>query len=210
MKTLPSIRIGLVLVVVMLAGCSSDSDCPICPSKCYSPTEWVEYDNFDDNTFDDALWNSAIAYGGQVLETSGQLQVWGHTGSWTGYGGASTRKARLAWRFDLADTYFEEGAGCQGWYIRAVDMVNDIGAEVLNRRTAGCASPPNWGDGVGSYEIRHEEDSLAVYRDGTLLRRVYDNGIEFFNMEFNANNVYGDGHHCHVFVDNVWGLEYKP
>jgi hypothetical protein len=63
------------------------------------------------------------------------------------------------------------------------------------------------GDVIGTYEIKHEQDSIAVYLDGSLLRRVHDNGIDSFVMDFRSDNMYGSGHHCHIFVDNVWGFE---
>lgn len=65
-------------------------------------------------------------------------------------------------------------------------------------------------DIAGSYEIKHEQDSLAIYLDSSLLRRVHDNGIDFFVLDFRSDNMYGSGHHSHIFVDNVWGLEWKP
>jgi hypothetical protein len=208
MKALSLIGVILVLGIMALAGCSEDAECPTC-TKCPSQ-QWVAYDNFGDNTLDTELWSATVYYGGQVLETSGQLQLWGHTDLWTGAGIVRMKESRLAWRFDLVETYFEEGPGCQGWHIRAIDPANGAAIEVLNECSAGCTTPPTWADTTGAYEIRNDGDSLAVYRDGSLLRRVYGNGINSFVMEFVADNVYGSGHHSHIFVDNFWGLEWKP
>lgn len=165
---------------------------------------------FWDLTKSTELWETTISYGGQVLETAGQLQVWGHTVGWTGFARARTRESRLAWRFTLVEEYFEQGSGCQGWYIQAADPATGASVVLLNHFTAGCTSSPNWSDIAGAYEIKPEQDSIAVYLNGTLLRRVYGNGIGSFVMQFSADNVYGDSHHCHIFIDNVWGLEYKP
>lgn len=107
------------------------------------------------------------------------------------------------------ETYFEEGPGCQGWHISAIDATGNVAVEVLNRATAGCTNPPNMDDGPGAYEIKHEDDSLAVYKDGSLLRRVPDNGISYFFLQFIADNMYGSGHHSHIFIDNVRGLEWE-
>jgi len=199
----------LMVLSLVFVTCSDDSECPTCRT-CPTSTQWVYYDNFDDNTINTDLWSTTIHYGGQVLETVGQLQVWGHTDYWTGAGIVRAIQPKLAWRFDLVDTYFEEGGGCQGWHISAVDPVGGAGVEFLNRATADCTNPPNMSDTTGAYEIKHEGDSLAVYRDGSLLRRVYDHGISFFVIRFESNNVWGDGTHCRVFVDNVWGLEWTP
>jgi len=73
----------------------------------------------------------------------------------------------------------------------------------------GTTSPSSFADTTGTYEIRLEQDSLAVYRDGSLLRRLNGKGIDSFIMEFIADNVYGSGNHCHIFIDNVSGLEWK-
>ena len=62
-------------------------------------------------------------------------------------------------------------------------------------------------DVAGFYEIRHEQDSLAVYRDGSLLRRLHDNGIDSFILDFRSDNMYGSGDHSHIFIDNISGLE---
>jgi len=207
MKTLRLILLIPTLGFAALLGCSDESECPTCPPA-PSLTQWVEYDNFDNNTLNADLWSTTIYYGGQVLEADSQLQVWGHTNLWTGAGIVRAIQPKLAWRFDLVDTYFEEGAGCQGWHILAIDAVSGASVEVLNRTTAGCGNP--LGDSTGTYEIKHEGDSLAVYRDGTLLRRFDDQGISFFVIRFSTDNVYGDGRHCHVFIDNCWGLEWKP
>lgn len=145
-----------------------------------------------------------------MLEAAGQLQVWGHTDYWTGTGIVRAIEPKLEWQFHLVEAYHEEGPGCQGWHIRAIDPATSAVVEVLNECSAGCASPPNMGDGVGTYQIRHEQDSLAVYLDGGLLRRLHDNGIGSFVMEFRADNMYGSGDHCHIFIDNIWGLESKP
>lgn len=88
-----------------------------------------------------------------------------------------------------------------------IDPTDNAVVEVLNECTAGCTNPPNMGDVIGTYEIKHEQDSIAVYLDGSLLRRVHDNGIVSFVMDFRSDNMYGSGHHCHIFVDNVWGFE---
>jgi hypothetical protein len=53
MKALPLIRVILILGFVALTTCSEDCKCPTCPA----PTQWVEYDNFDDNSLDTELWN---------------------------------------------------------------------------------------------------------------------------------------------------------
>lgn len=142
-----------------------------------------------------------------MLEAAGQLQVWGHTESWTGTGIVRSIEPRLAWRFELVETYHEDGPGCQGWHIRAMNPAGDTAVEFLNRCTVGCTTPPNWGDVPGSYEIVLEQDSLAVYRDGEILRRLYNNGLGLFVLEFRADNMYGSGHHCHIFMDDVWGQE---
>lgn len=200
----------LAVVSLLLVTCSDDKECPTCPP---SPalTQWVEYDNFVDNTLDPNLWNYiADCCGGQVLEADSQLQVWGHTDNWTGSGIVRTIEPKLAWRFHLVDTYFEEGPGCQGWHIQAIDPVAGIGVEVLNRASLGCTNPANMGDSTGTYEIRQEGDSLAVYKSSTLLRRVYDQGIDFFVLQFVSDNMYGTGNHSHIFVEDVWGLEWKP
>lgn len=200
----------LVLGLVALMGCSDDSTCPTCPT-CYTHMEWVTYDSFDDDTLNAGLWSVSNAYGGQVLETSGQLQVWGHTGGWTGLGDVkATKPSQLAWKFDLNQTYVEFGPGCQGWHIRAYDPDSNLTVEVANMCTASCTSPPNWGDVAGTYEIWHESGYLSVYRDGSFLRRVSDQGIGSFVMEFAADNAYGSGHHCHIFVDNVKAMRLAP
>ncbi|MGD1047932.1 MAG: hypothetical protein ABR899_04180 [Candidatus Krumholzibacteriaceae bacterium] len=209
MKVLPLIRLGLLAAVAALAACSSNSDCPTCP-KCKSPTLWAAYDSLNASSIDAALWYTEVSYGGRVLETAGELQVWGHTDLWTGYARARTKHTRLGWKFTLVEEAFQEGNGCQGWCIQAVDPANEASVVLLNHFTAGCTSPPNRSDIAGSYEIKPEQDSIAVYLNGTLLRRVYGNGIGPFVMQFSADNAYGDGSHCHVFIDNVWGLEYKP
>ena len=209
MKVLPLIRLGLLAAVAALAACSSNSDCPTCP-KYKSPTLWAAYDSLNGSSIDAALWYTEVSNGGRVLETAGQLQVWGYTGGWTGYARARTREPKLAWRFTLVEEYFEQGGGCQGWYIQAADPGSDDAVVLLNHRTTGCTNPPNWSDIAGAYEIKPEGDSIAVYLNGALLRRVYGNGIGCFVMQFSADNSYGDSHFCHVFIDNVWGLEYKP
>lgn len=210
MKALPLIRFLFILGFAALAGCSDDPESPPCPT-CPALTQWVEYDNFSDNALDAGLWNYiADCCGGQVLEAAEQLQVWGHTEGWTGSGIVRAIRPKLAWRFDLVETYFEEGPGCQGWHIGAFDPAAEIYVEVLNTASAGCTNPPNMSDDTGSYEIKHDGDSIAVYLDGDLLRRVADNGIEFFVMQFISDNMYGSGHHSHIFIDNVWGLEWKP
>lgn len=145
-----------------------------------------------------------------MLEAAGQLQVWGHTDLWTGTGIVRAIEPKLEWKFDLVETYHEEGPGCQGWHIRAIDPTSSAVVEVLNECSAGCTSPPNMGDVAGAYEIRHEQDSLAVYLDDSLLRRIHDNGIDLFVMEFRSDNMYGSGHHSHIFIDDMWGLELEP
>ena len=210
MRTYSLLVIVLVVGIAMLLGCSEDCDCPTCPVD-YIFFEWSLYDDFDDNVIDGDLWGYSIAYGGQVLETSGQLQVWGHTSSWTGSGVAWTiEESHHGWRFDLVEAYFEEGPGCQGWHIRATNPARTVRVELLNGVTAGCTNPPNWGDTEGVYKIRHEGDSLAVYLDGGLLRRLYDNGLDVFKMEFYCDNVYGSGHHSHIFIDDVECLDIEP
>jgi len=208
-RTPARLILWLMVVSLVFVTCSDDSECPTCPT-CPTLTQWVYYDNFDNNTLNSDLWSTTIHYGGQVLETAGQLQVWGHTDYWTGAGIVIAIQPKLAWRFDLVDTYFEEGAGCQGWHIAVRDSAGTTGVEVLNRATAGCTNPPDMGDATGRYEIRHEGDSLAVYGDDSLLRRVHDHGISSFVIRFESNNVWGDGAHCRVFIDNVWGLELAP
>lgn len=202
-------RISISMVVVSVVslifiGCSDDDKCPVCPKD---GVTWVTYDNFNDNTLEDSLWSYSVAYGGQVLETSYHLEVWGHTDSWTGYGVVIARQPKLGWKFNLLDTYFEEGPGCQGWTVTAIDTASNVSIGILNRLTEGCAG--NMGDGVGEYEVKLNNDSLAVYKDGALLRRFYANGITHFTIRFSANNVYGSGHHCHIFIDDVQGLESK-
>lgn len=207
MKAFSLIGIIIVLGSLALAGCSEDCECPTCPTPGLS-TKWVVYDDFDDNSIDAALWGHSVSYGGQVLETAGQLQVWGHTDAWTGAGVAWTiEESLLGWRFDLVDQYFEEGPSCQGWSISATNSGRTVRVYLLNGVTAGCAT--SWSDVAGNYEIRHEDDSLAVYLDGSLLRRLFDGGISTFKMEFSANNVYGSGHHSHIFIDDVECLDLK-
>ena len=82
--------------------------------------------------------------------------------------------------------------------------------EVLNETTAGCTNPPSWTDATGAYEIKRQDDSLAVYLNGFLLRRVYYSGSDMFIMDFRSDNMYGSGDHSHIFLDNVYGLEWKP
>lgn len=199
-----SIVVVLSVVSLVFINCSKDDECPVCPDRSVA---WVTYDAFDDNTLDDSLWSYSVAYGGQVLETSNQLQVWGNTNLWTGSGLIVAKQPRLGWKFKLVDTYFEEGPGCQGWHVRAIDPTGNVSIEILNRLTVGCAA--NMGDSVGEYEVKHDHDSLAVYKDGSLLRRFYANGITYFTIRFYANNVYGSGHHCHIFIDDVQGLVWK-
>ena len=205
MKALSLTRVILISGIVVLAACSEDTECPTCP-KCDPCYTWVKYDNFDDNELDTELWIEWESYGGRVYETNGQLQVWGHDGAWTGRGTARAVEPKLAWRFDLIEEYHEDGPGCQGWHIAAIDT-SGTAVEGLNHCNAGCTNPPNWGDGIGSYEVRIEGDSLAVYLNDNLLRRVFRNDVDFFVMQFSADNVYGSGHHCHIFIDGVWGLE---
>lgn len=197
--------VSLMVVGIVFVTCSEDSECPTCPP---SQMQWVQYDNFNDDSLDTGLWYYVEDYGGQVLETAGQLQVWGHTDLWTGRGIARAIHPKLGWKFDLVDAYFEDGPGCQGWHISARDTLSGAGVELLNRTTAGCSNPPNMGDSTGTYEIKHEDDSLAVYKDGSLLRRVPDNGMTYFVLQFISDNVYGSGDHCHIFIDNVQGLEW--
>lgn len=210
MKSCALVGILLALGVLAMSGCSEDSDCPVCPT-CYAGDrlEWVLYDDFNDEAIDEDLWITTILYGGQVLEAAGRLQVWGHTGTWTGAGIIRTiESSNLAWRFDLVEQYFEEGPGCQGWHIVALNPGNTIRVEILNGVTAGCS--PSWDDEAGGYVVRNEVDSLSVYLDGTLLRRLPNGGIGAFKLEFIADNVYGSGHHSHIFVDNVERLELAP
>ena len=143
-----------------------------------------------------------------MLEAAGQLQVWGHTNTWTGTGIVRSIERKFGWRFELVETYHEEGPGCQGWHIRAYDPSDGKTIEFLNQCTVGCTTPPNWGDVPGSYEVRLEEDSLAVYLNGEVLRKMYNDGLGPFVIDFRADNMYGSGHHCHIFVDDVRGLEY--
>jgi hypothetical protein len=195
----------IVLGSLTFAGCSEDSECPTCPTSIIYAV-WDTYDNFDDNSINEALWGHSVSYGGQVLETVGQLQVWGHTGEWTGAGIAWTiEESTLGWRFDLVEQYFDEGPSCQGWSIRATDSDRTVRIHLLNGVTAGCAT--SWNDVVGSYTIKHEDDSLAVYLNGNILRRLHDGGISAFKLEFDANNVYGSGDHSRIFIDDVERLE---
>jgi hypothetical protein len=190
-----------------LAGCSEDSECPTCPTSALSG-KWVAYDDFNDESIDAGLWGHSVSYGGQVLESAGQLQVWGHTDTWTGAGVAWTlEESLLGWKFELVDQYYDEGPSCQGWSIRATDSGRTVRIHLLNGVTAGCAT--HWSDVAGSYEIRREDDSLAVYLDGSLLRRLFDGGIGMFKMEFVADNVYGSGDHSHIFIDDVERFEMK-
>lgn len=202
--------LALVLCSCMLttAGCSDDEDCPTCPPA-PDAVQAVVYDDFDDDALDNDLWGHSIAYGGRVLETSGQLQVWGHTDSWTGLGVAWTeQESYFGWRFVLTEEYFEDGPGCQGWHIRATDASRSVRVEFLNHVTAGCASTLAPGATAGTYMIRRESDSLAVYLDDILLRRLHDNGIGRFKIELVADNVYGSGDHCHIFIDDVERFEF--
>ena len=141
MKVLPLIRFGLLAAVAALAACSSNSDCPTCP-KYKSPTLWAAYDSLNGSSIDAALWYTEVSNGGRVLETAGQLQVWGYTGGWTGYARARTREPKLAWRFTLVEEYFAQGGGCQGWYIQAADP--GMMVEALRRALSVYASPERW------------------------------------------------------------------
>jgi len=194
----------IVLGSLAFSGCSEDSECPTCPTT--TGCGWETYDKFDDNSLDEALWGHSIAYGGQVLETASQLQLWGHTDEWTGSGNAWTiEESTLGWRFDLVEQYFEEGPGCQGWSVSATDSDRAVRVYLLNGVTAGCSTI--WNDVAGNYTIMHEADSLAVYLNGNILRRLHDTGISEFKLEFSANNVYGSGHHSHIFIDDVERLD---
>lgn len=200
-----TINAAVLISVVSLVfiSCSSDNNNPVRTSD----VTWRTYDNFDANVVNDSLWTPTITHGGQVLDTSGQLEVWGNTDTWTGSGNAISTKPKLGWKFTLVDTYYEDGGGCQGWSVWAVDPTENVGIELLNRVTAGCTS--NLGDSAGVYEVTHEGDSLAVYKNGSLLRRFYSNGITYFMIRFYDTNVYGDGTHSHIIVDNVQGLEWS-
>lgn len=205
MKAFSSVCVVMILGLAALGGCSEDCECPTCPTPGLT-AEWMAYDDFEDGSLNGNLWWYSIAFGGQVLETDGQLQVWGHTGGWTGVGQAGTMgESALGWRFELSEQYFEEGPGCQGWSIIATDPGATVRVTLLNRLTAGCGTA--WNDEAGSYQIRHEDDSLAVYLDGSLVRRLHDGGIGMIKLEFNANNAYGSGHYSHIFIDDVERLD---
>ncbi len=90
-----------------------------------------------------------------------------------------------------------------------MDSAGTIAVEVLNECTAGCTNPPNMSDVAGFYEIVLEQDSLAVYLNGSLLRTLPDNGIDSdsFILDFRSDNMYGSGDHSHIFIDYVSGLE---
>ena len=167
------------------------------------------YDDFADNSLNTTLWHYiADCCGGQVLEQSGQLQVWGHTDRWTGTGIVRTKESHASWTFDLVDEDQDGGPACQGWHIKALDLTDNTWVEVLNNVTPGCTNPPNMGDSVGAYEITLDKntDTITVYKDDTILRNLPANGIGDFILDFRSDNMYGSGNHSHIFIDNVWYL----
>jgi hypothetical protein len=166
---------------------------------------WTLYDDFEDNSLNAGLWKYIQdCCGGQVLEANGQLQVWGHTGGWTGTGIVQTLVRKPGWKFDLVDAFQQGGPGCQGWHIRAVDPADGTVIELLNNTSGGCTNPPNMGDSIGTYEIALRNNAIKVYKDGNYLREMSAQGKTDYVMDFRSDNMYGSGHHSHIFLENIW------
>jgi len=164
----------------------------------------ILYDGFSDNSIDATLWFTEEAWGGQVLETDQQIQVWGHTGGWTGLGRARTLVQSALWTFDLVEAFQDGGPAGQGWHIYLYDSSDASRIEVANNVSAGGV--PNFNDSTGAYELRilAAQDQIEVLFNGSVRRTLSANGKTALALEFVSNNVYGSGNHSHVFVDNVY------
>ncbi len=169
----------------------------------------ILYDDFEDNSINTALWYPYTAYGGQTMETNGQLQTWGHTGGWTGLGTVETVLLKQGWKFELAEAYQNGGPGCQGWHIRAINSADGNNIEILNNVTSGCTNPPNFGDTAGTYIVHVDTDAdlINIYKNDIFLRSLSAQGSTEFKIHFRCDNVYGSGNYSHLFLENMWCVD---
>lgn len=150
---------------------------------------------------DSTLWGTAISYGGHVIEAGGTLTAYGHTGSWTGAGTFWSVAAAPYWTFTITAEYSEAGAATQGWYVQARDPVDGSRVTLLSHLTNLGV---DFGDGAGVYVVRINGSDIEVYKNASLLRIVPATGIpSSFGLYVRADNVYGDGTHSAVSLDDV-------